>query len=125
METVLNLANAAIFVLICVGVAVHRRRRWHVRIMIASFLLDLAALVTVEVLRGAVDQAVGAVGAGGAWVLRIHILCSLVAGVMWLIMIWSGVRLLRGGVEHRARHAGGARIFLLFRFGNMLTAFFV
>jgi hypothetical protein len=125
VELALKLANVAVFALICAGVAVHRRRRLHVRLMLASFGLDLALLVTVELLRGAVDQAVGVVAEQGPWALRIHILFSLAAGVMWLIMIHSGTRVLRGREEHRPRHARGARVFLLARFGNMVTAFFV
>jgi uncharacterized membrane protein YozB (DUF420 family) len=125
VEIVLKLANVAVFVVICVGVAVHRRRRLHVGLMLTSFALDLALLVVVELLRGAVGQAVGVVSPGGAWALRIHILFSLAAGVMWLVMIHSGCRLLRGGEEYRGRHSRGARLFLAVRFGNMVTAFLV
>jgi hypothetical protein len=81
--------------------------------------------VTVELLRGAVEQTVEVIAAPGPWALRIHILFSLAAGVMWLIMIHSGTRVLRGRADHLPRHARGARLFLLARFGNMVTAFFV
>lgn len=129
MELFLNLANVAIFALIIYGTAIHHRRMLHVKVMSLCFALDVALVLAVELLRGAVgkavDTAAGDAGIENRTILMIHIGFSLLTLLMWGLQIYSGTKVLKNRMEYLGRHAKGAKVFLLMRFGNLVTAFMV
>jgi uncharacterized membrane protein YozB (DUF420 family) len=126
----LNLANVAIFVLILVGTFLHHRRTFHVRTMIACFILDISLLIAVEIQPSgsAVQKALSAAGGGAGGdrvLLLIHVAFSAATLLLWAVQIVLGTKVLRGRMEVLPAHARGARIFLLARLGNLVTAFFL
>lgn len=121
MDLILNLANVAIFILILVGVIKHHNRRFHVRTMFLCFALDLALLLIVELRSQAVEAALKST----SMMLMVHIGFSLLMLVLWIWQIVVGVKILKGRMELLPRHASMAKVFLLARFGNLVTAFLV
>lgn len=130
MDLALNLANLAIFILILVGTFLHHRRTFHIRTMLSCFVLDLALLLAVEfqpsgsAVRKAFSAAGGAEGDGRVMLL-VHVAFSVAMLAMWIVQIVLGAKVMRGRMEHLPAHAKGARIFLVTRLGNLVTAFFL
>ena len=128
VDLVMNLLNVAIFVAILVGVALHHRRSWHVRIMLSALVADVGLLLWVELANAAIAHAAqGGPGRSGvsAAILWIHIAFSVATLVFWVIQVRNGFQVLRGRYEVLPAHARNARIFLAVRFGNLVTAFLV
>lgn len=120
---VLHAANVAIFLFILVGAALHHKRQLHVKMMLTAFVLDLALLFAVELADGAVAQAYRSVGEGKT-IIMIHVAFAVSGLVMWIVQIHAGRKIYKQGrMELLPRHAKGARLFLFFRLGNVVTAF--
>ncbi len=118
-----HLVNVAIFLLILVGAFMHHRRDLHVKMMLTAFALDLALLLAVELTNSAVARAYRDVGAGSA-ITTIHVAFAISGLVMWIVQIVVGRKIYKQGrMELLPRHAKGARLFLVFRLGNVVTAF--
>lgn len=128
MEQILNYCNVAIFLLILYGTAIHRQRMRHVKVMLLAFVLDIALLLAVEFGRGgsAVGRAFHEVGEGspGA-VLIAHLVFAIAGLLLWFVQIYQGKKILDGQRHRLAAHSRFARIFLVCRFGNLATAFFL
>lgn len=125
---VYDLLNAAILVLILVGVALHHRRLLHAQLMKLCFALDMLLLIAVEFLRSkpsAVGKAVETVSSGDNTVLFIHILFSVGVLALWVVQLVLGAKVLRGDRSRLPLHAKMAKLFLLVRVGNVVTAFMV
>ena len=112
-----RLVSIAIALLLAAGVALRRRRRLHVRIMLTGCAADLGLLVWVEFTRKAVEQALR----GVSLLLGVHIAFSVGVLVLYGVQIHCGRRLLRGEEAIRGRHRIGAMLFILFRLGNLVT----
>jgi hypothetical protein len=115
-----NAANVVIFAAILFGVAIHRKRRLHARIMTTCFIADVLMVLLIEWQRSAIKQAVGPASA----LMRFHIAVSVAALVLWVPQILTGRAILRGEPRLR-RHKIQAWTFLLFRGTNVVTAFMV
>lgn len=125
---VYDLLNAAILVLIFIGVALHHRRLLHAQLMKLCFALDLLLLFAVEFLRdkpSAVGKAVHTMSSADNTVLFIHILLSVAVLVLWVVQLILGTKVLRGDAARLPLHATMAKLFLLVRVGNVVTAFMV
>jgi len=121
----LNLLNTAIFSLIVIGAFLHYRRDLHVRIMVTAFVLDLALLLAVEFSESAVGTALRSVtdaGVEGRLLTWIHVAFAAGGLLFWFLQIYTGRKVLKGRMDLLPRHARGARIFLLLRLGNLVTA---
>lgn len=127
---VYDLINAAIFLLILVAAALHHQRLRHVKLMKLCFVLDLALLVAVEFFREKPSAVVKALDTmahveRNNAVLAVHIAFSVLVLVLWVVQLVRGSQVLRGRAEKLPAHARWAKIFLLVRCGNVITAFMV
>jgi len=124
MSLAFNISSLLIFVAILVGVALHHRVRTHVRIMKVCFTLDVLLLILVEVFRGAIEKLLGLEPSTvDGTMLAVHVPLAVGSLVWWILQLRSGSRILAGRRELLPRHALHARIFLLLRLGNLVTAF--
>ena len=128
MDLTYNLLNVAIFGLIVYGTAIHKNRQLHVRIMLAAFVFDLLLLMAVEFLgdQSAVRRAAKEVSDGSPpAILVIHIVFAATALLLWFVQIFQGRQIMKGDSTRLKSHSFWARIFLVCRFGNVATAFFL
>ena len=125
LSLVLNLCNLAIFIGIIWGTIVHHRVVLHVKIMKICFALDLALLVVVEVLRDAIQKAIGITESGDIdkTLLYIHIAFAVLTLVFWIMQVITGSKVLKGDRSRLPSHARNAKIFLLLRLATLVTAF--
>ncbi|NRA94592.1 MAG: hypothetical protein HRU14_00130 [Planctomycetes bacterium] len=123
MSVLFHVANVTIFLFILVGAFMHHRRDLHVKMMLTAFALDLVLLLAVELSNSAVARAYRDVGAGNA-ITTIHVAFAISGLVMWFVQIFVGRKIYKQGrMELLPRHGTGARLFLIFRLGNVVTAF--
>ncbi len=122
----LNYANLAIFLFICVGAVLHHRRDLHVKFMLTAFALDILLLLVVEFTDNAIATAYRSAteGGDGRVITLIHVAFAVGALLMWFVQIVVGRKIYKQGrSELMPRHAAGARLFLVLRLGNVVTAF--
>ncbi len=119
-----NIANTLIFAAILVGTVLHGRRELHVKIMKTCFVLDICLLLVVEFGQEAVEKALGLVSRGdlNLTVLKIHVPLAVAGLVWWFVQLATGSKILRGRQDLLRRHLRHGLIFLVFRLGNMVTA---
>ncbi|MBI4586881.1 MAG: hypothetical protein HY717_22940 [Planctomycetes bacterium] len=120
--------NGLILGAVAVGLWQRRRPRRHVPIMIACFAVDLANVLVVELNRAAVEKAFKTVAQTGDWILKFHILVSVVCLACYAVALVTGLRLLKGGAASRlpgtrGLHKKNAAVFLICRVLNFITSF--
>ena len=113
------IASSLIVMGICVGVALRHDRRRHVPIMVTCGIADIALVIAIVVMRRAIDTAMAA----ETWILRVHLMFSVPALLLWFSAFASGFQRRKG--KWVRFHRGNAIAFLICRFGNWVTSFFV
>ncbi|MBI2922476.1 MAG: hypothetical protein HYY18_15605 [Planctomycetes bacterium] len=111
--------STAVLAVIAAGLAFRRRRRVHIPLMLSAFVLDVASVLYLQVQRQAVQTAVGK----PTTMLMIHVSLAIGTILLYLIVIPLGWRLAVTG-KGRPQHRRAAVLFLLFRVGTWVTAFF-
>lgn len=112
-------ASTIILAAIFFGVSQRRRRHIHIPTMLSCFVADMTLLVIVELNRDAILVATRS----SRPIVHVHVALSVATLLGWLFALFSG-NLRRRGRLVRA-HRYNAILFLLFRTGNWITAFFV
>ncbi len=123
-----RILNGVILAAIAVGLWQRHHPRRHVPIMIASFIVDLANVLVVELNRGAVEKAFKTVGRTGDWILQFHILVSVACLACYAVALATGLKLLKSGAatplpRTRGLHKKNAAVFLICRVLNFITSF--
>jgi len=124
----LTYLNALLLLVILVGIGFVSRPRLHAYWMRTCFVLDLGLLLLVEFSgTSAVEQARQSVVADeeGRWLTLVHVTFAAGGLALWIWQLRIGHLLLRGARERTARHRHIGLTFLLFRLGNVVTAFWV
>ena len=122
---IFNALNASILALIFFGVWKRGEVRLHVRIMKASFALDVLLLIAVELGRSAIEKTIGIETVDedvNVTMLWIHIFFALSSPILWIIQLRVGSRVLRGDRSALPRHRRNATAFLVARTLNLVTA---
>ena len=116
--------SVGVLVLLAFGIYHRHRPSLHIPTMLACFAIDVGNVIYIEVRRGAVEKTISTAGTAGEWILKLHILVSVLSIVGYLVAVITGVRLLRKG-RGRLAHRLNAVIFLSLRVTNYLTSFYV
>jgi hypothetical protein len=110
-----------VVLLIVAGVLLRRRRRIHIAVMIAAFSLDLAAVLAIEVSRGAIRKAT----ASPPPLLLFHVMVSVFALVFYGVMFALGERVRQGAQRLRPWHRRTAWAFGACRTANYVTSWMI
>ncbi len=114
----LHVASSLVLVLIACGVYFRRRPRIHIRIMAASFVIDLSLVLYIELTRHAVEQVATHVRP----MVYIHAAISLAVLISYVVMIVLGRKALRGDRSSRSTHRVMGVSFVALRGLNYVTA---
>ncbi len=112
----------AVLCLLYTGVAFHRKKRIHVPIMITSFVLDMSAILYLELNRGVLAKVLEK--SGTEHVLQIHLTFAVLTLLGYGVAFYTGSRLLKG-IPIKRFHKINAMVFLISRTGVFITSFFV
>jgi hypothetical protein len=105
--------------LLVVGYANRRRRRVHIPLMVAAFVIDMAMVAYIELTRDAIATAKEKMST----MMIVHISVSVTVILLYLGQIFSGFRKACGS-EGRWHGAAG-RWLIITRLGNLVTSFIV
>jgi hypothetical protein len=114
-------ASTFVLFLIVAGVLLRRRRRIHIPIMIAAFSLDLAAVLAIEISRGAIKKATSSPPP----LLLFHVTVSVCALVFYGVMFALGERVRKGAEQLRPWHRRTAWAFGACRTANYVTSWMI
>lgn len=118
--TPLSALNAFVCLLVVIGVLNRRRKRRHITLMASALTIDLAMVLYLELARGVVESVPSRPMSA---VLVVHIGLSMLLLVLYGCQVVTGIKKARGG---ESRLHGQVMIwFLILRFGNLVTSFFV
>ncbi len=118
--TAVQAYSTGVVAVIVLGLALRRRPRVHIPLMLSAFALDLGSVVFLQVQRRAVQKAAST----PTPLLMVHISFAFLSLVLYAAMAVTGTRLARTG-NGRAAHRMLARVFLVCRAGTWITSFFV
>lgn len=124
LPAISRIVGAAVFLLILAGVWYRRRPAVHIPIMVISFVIDVGNVLVIEFHRHAIDQALETSTRSGEWVLKFHILVSVICIAGYVVALATGPVLLRTG-KGRKLHRRNALVFLVSRALNCATSFLV
>ena len=115
----LKYISICVCVVVLVGYIFRRRRGIHVPAMLTAFIIDMSVVAYIEVTRDALASAKAKMGP----LMVVHLIFSISVVVLYFGQIATGLRKLKGGPSWW--HKRGATLFLLSRFGNLFTSFWV
>ena len=111
--------STVILITIYYGVSQRKNRRRHVPIMLGCGIADILLVLAIIAWRKALPKAMEA----ETTILRVHLVFSIPALLLWFTAFYTGWRRKRG--ECVRVHKWNAIAFLVARTGNWVTSFFV
>ena len=113
---------ALVLCLIFVGVYFRRKKRIHVPIMLSSLVLDLSAVVYLELDRNVIMKAYERTPEA---LMKVHLVFAVFTLLGYGLALVTGINLLRGNNKLRYLHRLNACIFLIARVGVLITSFWI
>lgn len=120
MNLTLKILSLLICILIFIGIYYRKNKKRHVPIMLTAFTLDVTMVLYIELTRHAIKTSLHPPHP----FVTFHVVISVVVMILYLVQIWAGIKLYRGG-KTRNFHRKIAVLFIIFRLGNLVTSFFV
>ena len=120
LEHPVSLVSAFVCVLLVIGVLSRGRARLHIPMMIGALAIDLGMVLYLEIRRGVVESIPQR---ELTTLLILHLALSAVVLALYAVQVVTGIRKARG--RDSAWHFKAAVVFLIARFGNLITAFLV
>ena len=102
MALLFQIQSTLIVFLFTLGLFFRKNRRYHVRVMGTAMAWDVAVIVQIELSRGAVKKAMGY--AENTVLLNIHVALALLTVILYVMMIHTGRKLLKGQEPIRRCH---------------------
>ena len=111
-----------IYALMIFGIMKRRNRKIHVPVMSAVLILDVLLILQIELGRSAVEKAANAIV--NPIILNIHITFAVLSVVFYVLLVVTGIKLLRGKHTIRPRHRLFGWTAFALRTLTLLTSFF-
>lgn len=117
----LHILSTAVLILIACGLRYRRTPRIHLMCVITAFAVDLSLVIYIEATRHAVEQVATHIRA----LLWFHAGVSLSVLACYGILMFLGLRMLKGRKASRTTHRNLGMTFVVLRLLNYVTAFAV
>ena len=112
--------SLCILALIIVGIFYRKRRTIHVRIMSFAIIWDVILILQIELSRSAILKASNALTNSNA--LNIHVSIAVSTVILYVMMIYTGRKMLAGQVQFRLKHRFLGYSTLLMRILTFVTS---
>lgn len=99
---IFQIQSILIYTLMVVGITVRKNRKMHVPIMIVVLTWDILLILQIELGRQAVEKAAQALV--NPMLLNIHVSFAVSCVVFYILLIFTGRKLLNGDNNYRTRH---------------------
>jgi len=116
----MKLLSALIFMLIICGILARRTRKSHVTLMLLAMAADLGLVLYIELTRDAIRTALNPPHP----LIIVHVALSVGVVIAYFLQAGMGIQMLRTR-RRIVGHRWVAIAFLFFRFGNLITSFFI
>ncbi len=120
MTRPLTWISAFVCVLIVLGVLNRRRKKVHIPLMVSALAIDLGIVLYLELTRALIESIPNRPMTG---LLIFHITLSCIVLALYGCQVYTGIKNARG--QRSAWHARIPIWFILARFGNLITSYFV
>lgn len=99
---VFQIQSICVYALMVFGILKRKNRKVHVPTMIAVLTWDIILILQIELSRGAVEKASKALV--NPMLLNVHVSFAVSCVIFYLLLIYTGRKLLNGKNEFRLRH---------------------
>lgn len=124
MEQILfQTQSTLIVILMTIGVILRRKRLAHVRIMGTTIAWDLILILQIELSRGAIAKAAGAMR--NPMILNIHVSFAVLTVLLYGFMIYTGRKIYKGETTDRSLHKKLGITTYTLRILTYITSYFV
>lgn len=113
--------SLGILLLMFVGIYFRRQRLRHIRIMSAAMIWDVLLILQIELSRSAIMKASGALHNPKA--LNIHVGIAVTTVLLYVCMIYTGRKMLKGQAHFRPKHRILGYSTLFMRILTFITSF--
>ena len=119
---VFQIQSIIIYSLMIYGITKRKNRKIHVPVMSAVLILDVILILQIELGRSAVEKAAKAVT--NSMLLNVHVTFAVLSVVFYVLLVFTGRKLLRGENSIRARHRLFGWTAFALRTLTLITSFF-
>ncbi|MBC7537588.1 MAG: hypothetical protein H7281_02110 [Bacteriovorax sp.] len=119
---VFQIQSFLVYALMVFGISKRKKRRIHVPTMITVLTWDVLLILQIELNRGAVEKAVKALI--NPIILNIHVSLAVSCVVFYVLLIYTGRKLLKGDNTYRLRHRIFGWTAFTLRTLTLITSFF-
>ncbi len=117
----MQLQSLSIVILMAIGIAVHKRRKLHVRLMSLAMIWDVLLILQIELSRSAILKASKAMT--NAVALNVHVSIAVATVILYGFMVYTGRKVLGGQSDLRARHKTLGYTTMALRILTFITSF--
>lgn len=119
---VFQIQSIIIYSLMVYGITKRKNRKIHVPVMSTVLIWDILLILQIELGRSAVEKASKAIT--NPMLLNIHVSFAVLSVVFYVLLVYTGKKLLRGENTIRPRHRLFGWTALTLRTLTLLTSFF-
>ncbi len=120
---VFQIQSLCIYALMVFGIMKRKNRKIHVPTMITVLTWDIILILQIELSRGAVEKASQALV--NPVLLNVHVSFAVSCVIFYLLLIYTGRKLLKGSNDYRLRHRLFGWMAFTLRTLTLITSFFV
>lgn len=119
---IFQIQSILIYSLMMFGISKRRQRNLHVPVMSTVLIWDILLILQIELTRGAIDKASKAMV--NPMLLNIHITFAVLSVVFYILLVFTGRKLLAGNNQIRSRHRLFGWSAFVLRTLTLVTSFF-
>ena len=119
---VFQIQSFLVYALMVFGISKRKQRKIHVPTMIAVLTWDIILILQIELNRGAVEKASKALV--NPVILNVHVSLAVSCVIFYILLIFTGRKLLKGDNNYRLRHRIFGWTAFLLRTLTLITSFF-
>jgi uncharacterized membrane protein YozB (DUF420 family) len=119
---VFQIQSFLVYALMVFGISKRKQRKVHVPTMITVLTWDVLLILQIELNRGAVEKASKAII--NPLILNIHVSLAVSCVVFYILLIYTGRKLLQGQNNYRLRHRIFGWTAFALRTLTLITSFF-
>ena len=117
-----QIQSILVYALMVFGISKRKQRKIHVPTMIAVLTWDILLILQIELGRGAVEKASKALV--NPLILNIHVSFAVSCVIFYILLIFTGRKLLKGDNTYRLRHRIFGWTAFALRTLTLITSFF-
>ena len=118
---IFQIKSFLIMSLIIYGATQAKKRNRHIKIMSTAIIWDIILILQIELTRGAIEKASKAVS--NPMMLNIHVSIAVSTVLLYLVMIYTGRKVLKGENKILPKHKIFGKVTILMRVLTFITSF--